>query len=103
MYGLRSCLPTEADGNAVAANLSSSELVSINHLIDAIEQIAGIKVRRNYKLDAPLGVRGRDSDNTIIQIIYGWEPSTRLADGLKETYRWIYDQLTTQGRVRVVD
>ncbi|MCB1013327.1 MAG: hypothetical protein KDB15_16840, partial [Microthrixaceae bacterium] len=59
-----------------------------------LEDIAGIKVKRNYKLDAPLGVRGRNSDNAMIQEIYGWEPSTRLADGLEKTYRWIYEQIT---------
>jgi GDP-D-mannose 3', 5'-epimerase len=80
----------------VPVNVGSSELVSINQMVDIIEQIAGIKVKRNYKLDAPLGVRGRNSDNTLIQEIYGWEPSIRLADGLERTYRWIYDQLTSR-------
>jgi len=75
-------------------NLGSSELVSINQMVDILEDIAGIKVKRNYKLDAPLGVRGRNSDNAMIQEIYGWEPSTRLADGLEKTYRWIYEQIT---------
>ncbi|MGV0646404.1 NAD-dependent epimerase/dehydratase family protein [Mycolicibacterium sp. XJ2546] len=81
-------------------NLGSSELVSINQLVDIIEQIAGVTVKRNYKLDAPLGVRGRNSDNTMIQSTYGWEPSTRLVDGLEKTYRWIHDQLSTHGAVR---
>jgi GDP-D-mannose 3',5'-epimerase len=75
-------------------NLGSSELVSINQMVDILEDIAGITVKRNYKLDAPLGVRGRNSDNALIQEIYGWEPSTRLADGLAKTYRWIYEQMT---------
>jgi GDP-D-mannose 3',5'-epimerase len=88
--------------NTEPVNVGSSELVSINQMVDIIEQIAGITVRRNYKLDAPLGVRGRNSDNTMIQTIYGWEPSTRLADGLEQTYRWIYNQLTTRGGVRAV-
>jgi nucleoside-diphosphate-sugar epimerase len=74
-------------------NVGSSELVSINQMVSMIEQIAGISVRRNYKLDAPLGVRGRNSDNTMIKAIYGWEPSIRLADGLELTYKWIYDEL----------
>lgn len=74
-------------------NIGSSELVSINQLVDILEQIAGITVKRHYKLDAPLGVRGRNSDNTLIQQIYGWEPSIRLADGMERTYKWIYDQL----------
>lgn len=84
-----------AGSSAEPVNLGSSELVSINQMVDIIEQIAGITVRRNYRLDAPLGVRGRNSDNTMIEAIYGWEPSTRLAEGLEQTYRWIYKQLAT--------
>jgi GDP-D-mannose 3', 5'-epimerase len=83
-------------------NVGSSELVSINQMVSIIQQIAGITVKRNYKLDAPLGVRGRNSDNTLILEIYGWEPSTRLADGLERTYRWIYDQLSARGRQRAI-
>jgi len=75
-------------------NLGSSELVSINQMVGILEEIAGIKLRRSYKLDAPLGVRGRNSDNTMIESIYGWEPSTRLADGLEQTYRWVHQQMT---------
>jgi GDP-D-mannose 3',5'-epimerase len=90
-----------AGDSPVPVNVGSSELVSINQMVDIIEQIAGITVRRNYKLDAPLGVRGRNSDNTLIQKIYGWEPSIRLADGLERTYRWIYDQLATRERAAV--
>ena len=74
-------------------NLGSSELVSINQMADIIEKIAGIKVKRNYNLGAPKGVRGRNSDNTLIQENFGWEPSIRLADGLAKTYEWIYDQM----------
>jgi nucleoside-diphosphate-sugar epimerase len=79
-------------------NLGSSELVSINQMADIIEKIAGIKVKRNYKLDAPKGVRGRNSDNTLIQKTFGWEPSIRLADGLAKTYAWIYDQITASAK-----
>jgi nucleoside-diphosphate-sugar epimerase len=85
-----------AGESPVPVNVGSSELVSINQMVDIIEQIAGITVQRNYKLDAPLGVRGRNSDNTLIHEIYGWEPSIRLADGLERTYRWIFDQLTSR-------
>jgi GDP-D-mannose 3', 5'-epimerase len=74
-------------------NLGSSEFVSINQLISIIEEIAGIKVKRNYQLDAPLGVRGRNSDNTLIQKQLGWEPSITLKEGLERTYHWIYDQM----------
>jgi len=85
--------------SAVPVNVGSSELVSINQMVDIIEQIAGITVKRNYNLDAPKGVRGRNSDNTLIEEIYGWEPSITLADGLELTYRWIFDQLTSGERV----
>jgi len=82
-----------ADDFADPINLGSSELVSINRLVDIVEEIAGIKCERNYKLDAPQGVRGRNSDNTLIQEVYGWEPSISLADGLARTYAWVYDQV----------
>jgi len=76
-------------------NLGSSELVSINQLVDIVEQIAGIKLKRKYKLDAPKGVAGRNSDNTRIHELLGWEPDTRLKDGMEKTYRWIYDQMAS--------
>jgi nucleoside-diphosphate-sugar epimerase len=75
-------------------NLGSSELVSINRLVDIIEDIAEIQVKRKYDLSAPQGVRGRNSDNTFIQECLGWEPSITLREGLEKTYRWIYDQTT---------
>lgn len=75
-------------------NLGSDELVSINQLVSIVEDIAGITLKRNYKLDAPLGVRGRNSDNTMIQDLLGWAPSISLRDGMERTYRWIYDQMT---------
>jgi GDP-D-mannose 3', 5'-epimerase len=87
-------LRVTAGDSAVPVNVGSSELVSINQMIDIIEKIAGITVKRNYNLDAPKGVRGRNSDNTLIREIYGWEPSISLADGLEKTYRWIFDQLS---------
>ena len=74
-------------------NIGSSELVSINQLVDIVEKIAGIKLKRNYNLSAPKGVNGRNSDNTRIKELMHWEPSTRLADGMEKTYRWIYDQM----------
>jgi nucleoside-diphosphate-sugar epimerase len=73
-------------------NLGSDELVSINQLVDIVEDIAGVKLKRNYKLDAPKGVRGRNSDNTLIQQRLGWRPSIRLRDGMEKTYRWIYEE-----------
>ena len=79
-------------------NLGSSELVSINQLVDIIEGIAGIQLKRTYDLSAPKGVRGRNSDNTLIRKLLGWEPSIRLRDGLAKTYAWIYDQYMARRR-----
>src|SRR5689334_5389889 len=76
-------------------NLGSSELVSINQLVDIVEEIAGIKLKRNYNLSAPKGVNGRNSDNTLIKKLLGWEPDIRLRDGMEKTYRWIYDQMAS--------
>ncbi|HJX98403.1 MAG TPA: NAD-dependent epimerase/dehydratase family protein [Chthoniobacterales bacterium] len=78
---------------AEALNLGSSELVSINQLVDIVEDIAGVKLKRRHNLSAPKGVNGRNSDNTLIKKVFGWEPSTKLRDGLERTYRWIYDQM----------
>src|SRR6202165_1057162 len=75
-------------------NLGSSELVTINQLVDLVEEIAGVKLKRRHNLSAPKGVNGRNSDNTLIRKLFDWEPSTRLRDGLERTYRWIYDQMS---------
>ena len=75
-------------------NLGSSELVSINGLVDIVEGIAGIKLKRSYNLKAPKGVNGRNSDNTLIKKLLNWEPGVRLRDGLEKTYAWIYDEMT---------
>jgi nucleoside-diphosphate-sugar epimerase len=75
-------------------NLGSSELVSINQLVDIVEEIAGIKVKRTYNLNAPKGVNGRNSDNTRILELLGWEPNVRLRDGLAKTYAWIFDEMS---------
>jgi len=74
--------------------------VSINQLVDIAEEIAGIKLKRSYKLDAPKGVNGRNSDNTLIQNLFGWEPNTPLRAGLEKTYRWIYDEYTRKRSTR---
>ncbi len=75
-------------------NLGTSELVTINQLVDYAEEIAGIKLKRNYDLTKPQGVNGRNSDNTKIQEYLGWEPSIPLREGLEYTYNWIYEQMT---------
>jgi nucleoside-diphosphate-sugar epimerase len=79
-------------------NLGSSEAVSINQLVDIVEDIAGIKLNRRYDLDAPKGVNGRNSDNTLIQKYLGWEPSVSLRSGLEKTYAWILEQYQLRGR-----
>ena len=73
-------------------NLGSSEAVSVNQLVDMVEDIAGIKLKRTYDLSAPKGVNGRNSDNTRIRQYLGWEPDTPLRTGLEKTYAWIYDE-----------
>jgi GDP-D-mannose 3',5'-epimerase len=77
---------------ATPINLGSSELFSINKLVDVIEEIAGVKLERKYDLDAPRGVAGRNSDNTFIKQVLGWEPSTPLREGMAKTYAWIRQQ-----------
>ncbi len=74
-------------------NVGSDEQVSINQMIDIIEDIADYKVSRNYLLDKPKGVRGRSSDNNKIIKDLSWSPSISLREGLKETYTWIVDQI----------
>jgi len=73
-------------------NLGSAEMVSVNQLVDIVEDIAGIKLQRRYDLDAPKGVMGRNSDNTLIRHYLDWEPDISLRSGLEKTYAWIYDQ-----------
>jgi GDP-D-mannose 3',5'-epimerase len=80
-------------------NLGSDQLVTINELVDIVEEIAGITVERNYDLSAPQGVRGRNSDNTFIRERLGWEPQISLEQGLEPTYRWIHDGLAARSVV----
>ena len=77
---------------ATPINLGSSELVSINTLVSKVEKIAGVKLKRSYNLNAPLGVAGRNSDNTFIKQMLKWEPDTTLDKGLAVTYKWIGQQ-----------
>jgi GDP-D-mannose 3',5'-epimerase len=79
-------------------NLGSAQLVTINGLVDIVEGIAGVKLERRYNVSAPQGVRGRNSDNTLIREQLGWEPSISLEDGLAKTYQWIYEQMTSGAR-----
>jgi nucleoside-diphosphate-sugar epimerase len=77
---------------ATPINLGSSELVTINELVDKVEAIAGVRLERRHDPIAPRGVAGRNSDNTFIKTVLDWEPSTTLERGLRETYEWIRDQ-----------
>lgn len=74
-------------------NLGSNELVTINQLVDIVEEIAGVKLKRTYNLNAPKGVNGRNSDNTLIQQRLGWAPSISLREGLAKTYAWIESEM----------
>jgi len=77
-------------------NLGSSEMVSINQLVDIVEEIADYKMMRKYDLKAPKGVRGRNSENTLIKKYLGWEPSITLRKGMKKTYDWINDEMLNE-------
>jgi GDP-D-mannose 3', 5'-epimerase len=79
-------------------NLGSSELVTINQLVDVVEDIASVKLKRKYDLNAPKGVNGRNSDNTKIREYLNWEPATRLKDGMAKNYKWIESQMLVAAR-----
>jgi nucleoside-diphosphate-sugar epimerase len=81
-------------------NIGSDQMVSINQLVDIVEAIAGVKLKRTYKLDAPMGVRGRNSDNVLIRQAFQWAPSIDLEVGMEKTYRWIYDQVKARAEGR---
>lgn len=84
-------------GDSSPLNLGSDQMVSINQLVDVAESLAGVKLKRNYNLDAPQGVRGRNSENTMIKKKLGWAPQITLEEGLEKTYRWIHDQIVDPG------
>lgn len=81
-------------------NLGSHELVTINELVSMVEEIAGVKLKRNYNLHAPIGVNGRNSDNTLLRSYLGWEPSTSLRDGMARTYAWIEGQMLAEAAMK---
>jgi len=87
---------------ATPLNLGSSELVSINELVDKVEKIAGVKLQRKYDPSAPRGVAGRNSDNAFIRQVLNWEPNTSLDAGLRATFEWIQDQYHQRKEGRVV-
>ena len=84
-----------SSNNSDVFNIGSEEQVSINQMIEIIEEIAGISLKKNYLLDKPLGVRGRSSDNTLAREKINWDTQISLKNGLEKTYRWIYDQMTS--------
>jgi nucleoside-diphosphate-sugar epimerase len=91
VYGTRRLLASDVID---PINIGSDELVTINQLIDIVEDIAGKRFKRRYNVGAPKGVRGRCSENTLIKQKLGWAPSIRLRDGMEKTYRWIREQMT---------
>jgi nucleoside-diphosphate-sugar epimerase len=97
LYGTRALMASDI---LEPINLGSDELVTINQLVDIVERIAGVKLKRRYNLDAPKGVRGRNSDNTLIKQKLGWAPSIPLAEGMEKTYRWIHDEMRKRSSER---
>lgn len=90
---------------ATPINLGSSELLSINELVDLAEEIGGVTLERKYDPTAPRGVAGRNSDNTFIKEVLNWEPTTPFRDGLRKTYAWIETQFQDRkaGKQTVTD
>lgn len=74
-------------------NLGSSQMVTINEMVSMVEKIAKVELNRTYNLDAPKGVRGRNSDNSLIESTLNWSPSISLEKGLKKTYEWIFNDM----------
>ena len=84
-------------------NLGSDRLISVDGLVDLVSEIGGKTLEKRHDLSQPQGVRGRNSDNSACREVLGWEPSTRLEDGLASTYRWIRSQLEQAGRISLPD
>lgn len=84
---------------SIPLNIGSDELISINGLVDLLEEIAGVTLKRNYSLDAPQGVRGRNSDNRLIKEKLQWAPSISIRQGMEKTYEWVYEQVSLYGHV----
>jgi len=99
IYGSRMLMDSDV---TEPINIGSHQLVTINELVSIVEEIAGVRLERNYNLDAPQGVRGRNSDNTLINERLGWEPAITLEDGLEKTYAWIYDAMVESASGRTL-
>ncbi|OLE62366.1 MAG: hypothetical protein AUI36_10790 [Cyanobacteria bacterium 13_1_40CM_2_61_4] len=80
-------------------NVGTDRLVTVNELVDLVARIADKTIRRRHDISQPQGVRGRNSDNTRLRSVLGWEPRMALEDGLARTYRWIESQLRLKGRI----
>ena len=93
VYGTRTLMESDV---TEPLNVGSARLVTINELVSIVEEIAGLELERRYKLDAPQGVRGRNSDNTLIKERLGWEPEITLEEGLAKTYAWMYEQMSAR-------
>ena len=93
VYGTRMLMRSDV---TEPLNVGSAHLVTINELVSIVEEIAGLTLRRRYKLDAPQGVRGRNSDNTLIKERLGWEPQISLEEGLEKTYAWMYEEMAAR-------
>ena len=74
-------------------NIGSEEMVSINQLVETAAKVSGKVERKVYKLDAPTGVRGRNSNNDVIRKMLGWDYSQTLEEGIRKTYEWIEEQI----------
>jgi nucleoside-diphosphate-sugar epimerase len=77
-------------------NIGSEEMVTINQLIEIVSEISGKSVTRRHKLDAPIGVRGRNSSNELIRRVLGWDYQMSLKQGLEKTYTWIDGLVNTK-------
>jgi GDP-D-mannose 3', 5'-epimerase len=97
VYGTRILMDSDV---TEPLNVGSAQLVTINELVTIVEEIAGLTLRRRYELDAPQGVRGRNSDNILIEQRLGWEPEITLEDGLAKTYAWMYDEMSARAAGR---
>src|SRR6201993_890411 len=83
-------------------NLGTDRLVTINQLIDLVSNVAGKRLKKRHDLSKPQGVRGRNSDNTLLNRVLGWEPAITLEQGLTTTYRWIEEELRKAGRIQTI-
>ena len=77
-------------------NLGTDELITVNQLVDVVCQTAGKRLRRHHDLSKPQGVRGRNSDNTVLKEVIGWQPAITIQVGIKDTYDWIANEIATR-------